>query len=132
NAIERIEEARSVFRETKGRPTLIVLDSHIGYGSPHKHDKAAAHGEPLGAEEVRLAKRSYGWPEEAQFLVPDGVREHFKAGIGARGADARKKWTELFASYRAAHPEPAGGIDQAQRPRLPAGRGQGLPGVPSG
>ncbi|HEY8150266.1 MAG TPA: transketolase, partial [Vicinamibacteria bacterium] len=88
NDTERIEQALSVFRETKGRPTLIVLDSHIGYGSPHKHDKAAAHGEPLGAEECRLVKRSYGWPEDAQFLVPEGVREHFAAGIGARGAAA--------------------------------------------
>ncbi len=77
-----------VFRKTKGRPTFIVLDSHIGYGSPHKQDTAAAHGEPLGDDEVRLAKRSYGWPEDAQFLVPDGVREHFAAGIGARGAAA--------------------------------------------
>ena len=105
NDLERIEHALGVFRETKGRPTLIVLDSHIGYGSPHKQDTAAAHGEPLGEEEVRLTKRSYGWPEDAQFLVPDGVREHFAAGIGARGAAARSRWTELFASYRAAYPE---------------------------
>src|SRR5262249_51197238 len=131
NDTERIEQALSVFRETKGRPTLIVLDSHIGYGSPHKQDKAAAHGEPLGDEECRLVKRSYGWPEEAQFLVPDGVREHFKAGIGARGADARKKWTELFASYRAAHPELAGEIDQLQRRELPAGWDQDLPVFPA-
>ena len=82
----------TAFRETKGRPTLIILDSHIGYGSPHKHDTAAAHGEPLGEEEVRLTKRVYGWPEDAKFLVPDGVREHFAAGIGTRGAEARDRW----------------------------------------
>ena len=79
NDIDRIEHALEVFRKTKGRPTFIVLDSHIGYGSPHKQDTAAAHGEPLGDEEVRLAKRNYGWPEDAKFLVPDGVYEHFAA-----------------------------------------------------
>ena len=81
----------------KGRPTLIILDSHIGYGSPHQQDTAAAHGEPLGEDEIRLTKRAYGWPEDAKFLVPDGVREHFAAGVGARGAQARREWTELFA-----------------------------------
>src|SRR5437667_325623 len=101
NDIERIEHALDIFRKTKDRPTFIVLDSHIGYGSPHRQDTAAAHGEPLGDEEVRLTKRSYGWPEDAKFLVPDGVYEHFAAGIGARGAEARRQWTELFAGYRA-------------------------------
>jgi len=73
NDIERIEHALEVFRNTKRRPTIVILDSHIGYGSPHKHDSAEAHGEPLGEEEVRLTKRNYGWPEEAKFFVPDGV-----------------------------------------------------------
>jgi transketolase len=131
NDTERIEEALAVFRETKGRPTLIVLDSHIGYGSPHKHDKAAAHGEPLGEEECRLVKRSYGWPEDAQFLVPDGVREHFAAGIGARGAAARRKWTELFASYRTAYPALAEEIDRMQRRELPEGWDRNLPVFPA-
>ena len=72
NDIERIQHALQVFRLTKGRPTLIVLDSHIGYGSPNRQDTAAAHGEPLGPDEVRLTKRAYGWPEDAQFLVPTG------------------------------------------------------------
>src|SRR5262249_1833816 len=99
--------ALGVFRETKGRPTLIILDSHIGYGSPHKHDTAAAHGEPLGDAEVRLVKQSYGWPEEAQFLVPDGGRVPFPAGTLARGAAAQRQLTALFAPYRAAHPTPA-------------------------
>jgi transketolase len=121
NDLDRIQHALGVFRETKGRPTLIVLDSHIGYGSPHKHDTAAAHGEPLGADEVRETKRSYGWPEDAQFLVPDGVREHFDAGIGARGAAARSQWTALLASYRAAHPDLANEMDQIQRRGLPVG-----------
>jgi transketolase len=131
NDLDRIEHALSVFRTTKGRPTFIILDSHIGYGSPHKQDTAAAHGEPLGDEEVRLTKRSYGWPEEAQFLVPDGVREHFAAGVGARGAAARSGWTALFASYRAEYPELANEIDQLQRRDLPAGWDRNLPVFPA-
>ena len=76
---------------------MIIVDSHIGYGAPHKQDTSAAHGEPLGDDEVRLAKRQYGWPEDAQFLVPDGVREHFQAGIGAarRRAAQRSGWSDL-------------------------------------
>src|SRR5258707_8411074 len=96
NDLERIEEALTIFRKTKGRPTLIILDSHIGYGSPHKIDTAAAHGEALGEEEGLLTKRAYHWPEEAKFLVPDRVRGHFAAGIGARGAQAHKGWDDLF------------------------------------
>src|SRR5580704_1525265 len=96
NDIDRIEHALQSFRETKGRPTFLILDSHIGYGSPHKQDTAEAHGEPLGDEEVRLCKRTYGWPEDAKFLVPDGVYEHFAEGVGARGGKARAEWTELF------------------------------------
>ena len=131
NDLDHIEQALAVFRATKGRPTLIVLDSHIGYGSPHRQDTAAAHGEPLGEEEVALVKRSYGWPEGARFLVPDGVREHFAAGIGARGAAARSQWTALLASYRTAHPELATEIDQMQRRELPAGWDRNLPVFPA-
>ena len=127
NDIDRIQHALEVFRKTKGRPTFIILDSHIGYGSPHKQDTAAAHGEPLGEEEVRLTKRDYGWPEDAKFLVPNGVYENFAAGIGARGAEARRQWTELFAAYRAKYPELATEIDQMQRRELPAGWGRDLP-----
>src|ERR1700742_5134916 len=104
NDLERIQDALEVFRKTEGRPTLIILDSHIGYGSPHKVDTADAHGEPLGEDEVRLTKRAYGWPEDAKFLVPDGVLEHFAAGIGRRGADARERWEALLADYRAKYP----------------------------
>src|SRR5712691_2925257 len=111
NDIERIEYAFDIFRKTKDRPTFIVLDSHIGYGAPHKQDTAAAHGEPLGEEEIRLTKRSYGWPEDTKFLVPNGVYEHFAAGVGARGAEARRQWTERFAAYRAQYPELSGEID---------------------
>jgi transketolase len=131
NDIQGIEQALDVFRQTKGRPTLVILDSHIGYGSPHRHDTAAAHGEPLGEEEVRLTKRAYGWPEGAQFLVPDGVREHFAAGIGRRGAEARRRWTELFTAYRTQHPELAAEIDQMQRRELPTAWARNLPIFPA-
>ena len=131
NDIDRIQHALEVFRKTKGRPTFMILDSHIGYGSPHKQDTAAAHGEPLGEEEVRLTKRDYGWPEDAKFLVPNGVYENFAAGIGARGAEARRQWTELFAAYRAKYPELATEIDQMQRRELPAGWDRNLPVFPA-
>jgi len=130
NDIDRIEHALAIFRETTDRPTFIILDSHIGYGSPHKHDTAAAHGEPLGEEEIRLAKRYYGWPEDAKFLVPDAVREHFAAGIGARGAQARGRWAELFAAYHSKYPDLATEIDLMQRRELPAGWDSGLPVFP--
>lgn len=131
NDLERIENALDIFRKTKGRPTFIVLDSHIGYGAPHKQDTAAAHGEPLGDEEIRLAKRSYGWPEQAKFFVPEGVYGHFAAGIGARGADARRTWLQLFDAYRAKYPDLALEIDLLERRELPAGWDRNLPVFPA-
>ncbi|MGZ5907503.1 MAG: transketolase [Reyranella sp.] len=127
NDLKSIEDALAAFRQTKGKPTLIVLDSHIGYGSPHKIDTAAAHGEPLGDDEVKLTKRAYGWPEDAKFLVPDGVMAYFDAGIGARGAAARARWEALLADYRKQFPELAAEIDQMQRRELPAGWDRNLP-----
>jgi transketolase len=131
NDLDRIEHALDVFHQTKDRPTFIILDSHIGYGSPHKQDTAAAHGEPLGEEEVRLTKRDYGWPEDAKFLVPDAVRAHFAAGIGARGAKAHAEWNERFANYRSKYPQLATEIDLMQRRELPAGWDRGLPVFPA-
>jgi transketolase len=131
NDIDRIEHSLRVFQQTPGRPTFIVLDSHIGYGSPHKQDTSAAHGEPLGDDEVRLVKRAYGWPEDAKFLVPDGVYDHFAAGIGKRGHDARQKWTELFTAYREKYPELANEIDQMQKRELPEGWNRNLPVFPA-
>jgi len=131
NDLDRIEHALSVFRKEKNRPTFIVLDSHIGYGSPHKQDTAAAHGEPLGEEEIRLCKRSYGWPEDAKFLVPEGVYEHLEDGLGARGAKARAEWTKLFDAYRTKYPELATEIDLMQRRDLPAGWDRNLPVFPA-
>jgi transketolase len=131
NDLEMIERALVAFRQTEGRPTLIILDSHIGYGSPHLVDTAAAHGEPLGEDEVRLAKRAYGWPEDAKFLVPDSVRERFAAGIGKRGAAARARWEELFAGYRRQFPDLAAEIEQMQRRELPQGWERNLPRFPA-
>jgi transketolase N-terminal domain/subunit len=127
NDLERIEHALHVFKLTRRRPTLIILDTHIGYGSPHRQDTAAAHGEPLGPEEVKLTKRAYGWPEDAQFLVPDGVVEHFAQGVGVRGAADHAGWNELMARYRAAHPALAAEIDAMQKRELPAGWDRNLP-----
>lgn len=131
NDLGRIEQALEMFRNTKGRPTFIVLDSHIGYGSPHKQDTAAAHGEPLGEDEVRLCKRAFNWPENASFYVPEGVYEHFVAGIGTRGSEARLKWTEMFASYRSRFPDLALEIELMQRRELPAGWDRNLPVFPA-
>ena len=132
NDLESIEEALAVFRKTKDRPTLIILDSHIGYGSPHKVDTSAAHGEPLGEDEVKLVKRAYHWPENAKFLVPDGVMEHFADGIGQRGGKARRDWEAMFAKYRERFPDLATEIDQMQRRELPAGWDRNLPSFPAG
>ena len=131
NDLERIDDALAIFRKTKGRPTLIIVDSHIGYGSPHMVDTAAAHGDPLGEEEVRLTKRAYGWPEDAKFLVPDEVPRRFDAGIGARGAEARRRWQALFAAYREQFPELGTEIDQIERRALPTGWDRNLPSFPA-
>jgi transketolase len=130
NDCERIEQALNIFRKTKGRPTFIILDSHIGYGSPNKQDTATAHGEPLGDDEVRLTKRSYQWPEDEKFLVPDGVYGHFEAGVGARGASLRREWTQLLEGYRARYPELANEIELMQRRELPDGWDRNLPVFP--
>jgi transketolase len=131
NDVDRIRTALDSFQRTKGRPTFIILDSHIGYGSPHKQDTSAAHGEPLGEDEVRLCKRAYGWPEDAKFLVPEGVYDHFAAGIGRRGAEARRKWNELFAAYQSEFPDLAKEVEQMQRRELPEGWDRDLPLFPA-
>jgi transketolase len=127
NDIERIARAIEIFRRTEDRPTLIIIDSHIGYGAPHKQDTSAAHGEPLGDDEIRLAKESYGWPADATFLVPGGVYDHFRGGIGQRGRQLREAWAALFERYRSAYPELADQVDRMQRRELPDGWDAELP-----
>jgi transketolase len=130
NDIQRIQDSLNRAGNNAGMPTLIVLDSHIGYGSPHKQDTAAAHGEPLGDDEIRLTKRAYGWPEDAKFLVPDGVYQHFEDGIGKRGAAAHREWTQLFEAYRVKYPKLAAEIEQMERRELPNGWDRNLPEFP--
>ena len=131
NDLEMLARAFETFQKTTDRPTLIVVDSHIGYGSPHKQDTNAAHGEPLGEEEVRLVKKFYGWPEDAKFLVPEGVREHFQDGIGKRGRDLRAQWAKLFAEYSRKYPELADRLYRMQRRELPDGWDKNLPTFPA-
>ena len=121
NDVRLLDRALARFRAYRDRPTLIVVDSHIGYGSPHKQGTAAAHGEPLGEEEVRETKRVYNWPEQPPFLVPDGVREHFDAGIGARGRELREQWERLLDGYHREHESLAHEIGEMQRRELPEG-----------
>lgn len=131
NDLDMLERAFNIFKKEKDRPTLIIVDSHIGYGSPTKQDTHAAHGEPLGEEEIKLTKRFYGWPEDAKFLIPDGVREHFAAGIGKRSKDLRTAWFAKFEEYRKAHPDLADQLERMQRRQLPEGWDKGLPSFPA-
>jgi len=131
NDLDALAKAYNNFLQTTDRPTLIVVDSHIGYGSPHKQDTNEAHGEPLGEEEVRLAKKNYGWPEDAKFLVPDGVLENFRQGIGKRGRDLQQKWQASFADYTKKFPELADQINRMQRRELPDGWDRNLPTFPA-
>ena len=127
NDLELIARGFENFRAETERPTLIIVDSHIGWGSPHKQDTAEVHGEPLGEEEVRETKKFYGWPEDAEFLVPEGVVEHFAEGIGKRGAELRGEWEKLFESYRSEEPEAGGQLDAMQRRELPDGWDADIP-----
>ena len=131
NDLEMLARAFGTFHKTTDRPTLIIVDSHIGYGSPHKQDSNAAHGEPLGEEEVRLTKKFYGWPEDAKFLVPEGVREHFQDGIGKRGHEARTQWAKMFADYSQKYPDLAERLHRMQRRELPDGWDKKLPTFPA-
>ncbi len=119
------------FRAEPNRPTLIIVDSRIAYGAPTKEGTHGAHGEPLGEEEIRGAKRFYGWPEDETFLVPDEVYAHFDAGIGARGRALRTDWEALFAQYAEQYPDLADQLDRMQRRVLPEGWDAGIPQFPA-
>ena len=131
NDLEWIARAIDAARKVTDRPTLICLKTHIGYGSPHKQDTHSAHGEPLGVDEIKLTKKAYGWPEDAQFLVPDGVYEHFRDGIGKRGGEARAAWQKLFDEYRAKFPELAAELETMEKRNLPAGWEKSVPTFPA-
>jgi transketolase len=127
NDLEMLGRAFRTFLSTRDRPTLIIVDSHIAYGSPNKQDTSGAHGEPLGEEEVRLAKRHYGWPEDAKFSVPDAVYEHFRQGIGKRGRELRDAWFARVKEYRAEYPDLADQFYRLHHRQLPEGWDGGLP-----
>ncbi len=127
NDLAAVERALLAFRGETARPTLIIVTSHIAYGSSHKQDTAAAHGSPLGEEEIRLTKRAYGWPEDAKFRVPPEVLRHFAAGLGARGDGLARAWRERLSAYRAAYPELAAELELMGRRELPAGWEDAIP-----
>jgi transketolase len=127
NDTAAVGRALEIFRRTDDRPTLIIVNSVIGYGSPHKENTAAAHSDPLGEEEVELAKRFYGWPEDAQFLIPDGVYDRFANGIGRRARALRENWEKTFAAYERSESEAAEEIKLMLAGNLPAKWDAGLP-----
>src|SRR5207302_1819744 len=131
NDQEMLARAFQTFLHTNDRPTLIIVDSHIAYGAPNKQDTSAAHGEPLGEEEIRLTKRNYGWPEDTKFYVPDGVKEHFRAGIGKRGKELHEQWQETFRHYADQNRELASQVGKMQRRELPNGWDRDLPEFPA-
>ncbi len=132
NDLDMLSRAIQVFHKTTDRPTLIIVDSHIAYGAPNKQDTSAAHGEPLGEEEIRLTKQNYGWPKpDEKFYVPDGVREHFAAGMGKRGKELRTAWFALFERYKKDYPELADQLERMQKRQLPEGWDKNLPSYPA-
>jgi transketolase len=126
-ALARIDLAIAAAQEVADRPSLIVLRTHIGYGSPNKQDTEKAHGSPLGEEEVRLTKEVYGWDPDAQFLVPDEVLAHFRETAGERGARAEAEWEERAAAYRAEYPDLWDELSLSMEGRLPSGWDSGVP-----
>jgi transketolase len=127
NDQEMLARAFHTFQNTHDRPTLIIVDTHIAFGAPHKQDTSAAHGEPLGEEEIRLTKRNYGWPEDAKFLVPDGVYDHFRNRIGKRGKELQEAWFARVREYRAKYPELAERLYLMQHRQLPEGWDKDVP-----
>jgi transketolase len=131
NDTDMLERAITTFQKQTDRPTLIIVDSHIAYGAPKKQDTSGAHGEPLGEEEIKATKRNYGWPEDAKFLVPDGVYDHFKGAIGKRGADANAAWKAKFAEYKKKYATEGSHLEAMQKRELPAGWDKDIPVFPT-
>jgi transketolase len=131
NDLDMLRRAFHLANKERDRPTLVIVDSHIAWGAPNKQDTHAAHGEPLGEEEIRLTKRAYGWPEDAKFLVPEEVRENFRQGLGARGRRLRDEWLSKFEDYKQAHPELADQLVRMQKRELPDGWDRDIPAFPA-
>lgn len=126
NDLNALQAAFDEFKATADKPTLIVVNSIIGYGSPNKANTHGAHGAPLGEDECKLTKKNYGWPESEKFLVPTEVREHFSQTFGSRGAKASSEWASLLTQYTKAHPKQAAEIQSILDSKLPDGWDAGL------
>jgi transketolase len=124
--LERLESAVAEAKEVEDRPSLIVLRTHIGIGSPHKQDTKAAHGAPLGEEEVRLTKEAYGWPPDEHFFVPDEALAHYREAVG-RGKEWQSEWEDRLKAYAAAEPELAAELERIYARRLPDGWDKDVP-----
>ncbi|WP_434384735.1 transketolase [Melittangium boletus] len=131
NDLSALSQAFRTFKQERGLPTLIIVTSRIGFGAPKKEGTKEAHGEALGPDEIKGAKRNYGWPEDAQFLVPEGVRERFAEGVGARGKQLRTEWETRFQEYRKQFPALADGLQRMQKYELPEGWDKELPVFPA-
>jgi len=131
NDLDMLARAFDTFKKETDRPTLIIVDSHIAFGAPNKQDTHAAHGEPLGEEEIRLTKRNYGWPEDSSFLVPPDVPQHFQEGIGKRGREFRENWMTLFGEYKKRHADLADHLYTMQHRGLPTGWDVNVPTFPA-
>ncbi|MBY0299898.1 MAG: transketolase [Methylobacterium sp.] len=131
NDVHALAGSIETFLQSQDRPTLIIVNSVIGYGAPTKQGTSKAHSDALGVEEVKGAKRAYGWPEEAEFLVPDGVYENFRNGIGARGAALRAEWEALMAEVRAGDAGLAAEVETYLKGELPAGWDADIPTFPA-
>ena len=127
NDLTAIRAAFEQFKSTHDKPTLIILKSIIGFGSPNKANSHAAHGAPLGADEVALTKQAYGWPAEPKFFIPEGVIEHFQSGVGARGQALSEQWHIDLAAYTTANPKEAAELEAIWRGALPANWEDGIP-----
>ncbi len=130
NDIEQLQRAIANAIAEDARPSLIIVDSHIAYGAPHKQDTSAAHGEPLGEEEIRATKRRYGWDPDKHFYVPQEVKARM-ASVRGRGAQQEAEWSEKFAAYKRDHPDLARELELIQRGRLPDGWAADIPVYPA-
>ncbi|HVY49531.1 MAG TPA: transketolase [Minicystis sp.] len=131
NDLAMLDRAFRFFKTTRRRPTLVIVDSHIGWGAPTKQDSHSAHGEPLGVKEIEGAKKNYGFPPDKSFYIPDGVVEHFRKNIGARGAELRGAWMQSFERYKLEYPTEADHLYRMQHRQLPDGWDKELPTFPA-
>jgi transketolase len=126
NDLDALADALTIAREEETRPSLVIVRTHIGYGSPNRQDSAKAHGEPLGEDEVKLTKKAYGWPEDETFLVPEEALVHMSRAV-ERGEKLEAEWSERFSAFKEAYPELAVEFQQALNSTLPSGWDDNIP-----